>query len=440
MVQRMRREDFYTGEPLPNGSPPFLSEFGTEAEAIENASFGKYDYDPGNRMMNNQPITITPGGYGYNNPVMGGIGMPMMSQMNYQMNNYNYGYGNPALAYQQQQQMMYMQQQQQSTEVRMFIPPINFSSDYLPSAGFEEEIERMKLEYWAKEQEAIGRESVDRQMMNPYGGFQNYYGVPFYNPYQYNAINNEIANRAEQMKREARENRISLNMKLSKLAHSYLKDGVDDKAIEEMYTGKEVVVPVTPSTVTIHDIYLENKLRNLVPFNNAPIYNEMDLAVSRSFNRFIPEDANMQQTFENMGVVAANYVLEEEQHRRRNGAVLYNSDDNSYKYFVRRKAAERHAQKTGMNIGNNMMTPQSESGITPQSLMSAFPTLNQTATLTDDGTLNITCNFGSRAGQTYSVHNSQESRYNMDKERFHKFIDSIPGSIYLNNPNQKAGE
>ena len=63
-----------------------------------------------------------------------------------------------------------------------------------------------------------------------------------------------------------------------------------------------------------------------------------------------------------------------------------------------------------MGIGNNMMTPQSESGITPQSLMSAFPTLNQTATLTDDGTLNITCNFGSRAGQTYSVHNLMYSQ------------------------------
>ena len=439
----MKKEDFYTGEPIPNGSPPFFSDHNGEAEAIENASFGKYNYDPGNRLMNSvQSPFITPGGYGYNqmNGMMGGIGMPMMPQMNYQNNQYGFGC-NPAIAYQQQQQMMYMQQQQyQQSEVRVFVPPINFSNDYLPPIGFEDQIEKLKLEYWQKEQEQIGKEQANRQqVMNPFGGFQNYYGVPFYNPYQYSAINNEIANQIEEMKREARENRISLNMKLSKLAHAYLNDGVDSRTIEEMYTGKEISVPVTPSTITPQDIYQEIRLRNLVPFDNSNIYREMSMAVTSEFHKFVPPDSDMQQTFQNMGIIDAKYALDEEQHRRRNGAVLYNSDDNSYKYFVRRKAAERHAQKTGY-LGNNMMVPQNDSGITPQSLMPTFPTLSQSATLTDDGTLNITCNFGSKMGQTYSVHNSEESKYSMDKERFRRFIDSIPGSIYLNNPNQKGGD
>ena len=68
-------------------------------------------------------------------------------------------------------------------------------------------------------------------------------------------------------------------------------------------------------------------------------------------------------------------------------------------------------------------------------MLSGFPTLAESAKLTEDGTLNITCNFGSRAGQVYSVHNSEEAGYEQDRQRFQQFIDSIPHSIYLDSPN-----
>ena len=44
----MIRENFFTGEPVIDGSPPFLeNNIISENEAEQNASFGKYDYDPG---------------------------------------------------------------------------------------------------------------------------------------------------------------------------------------------------------------------------------------------------------------------------------------------------------------------------------------------------------------------------------------------------------
>ena len=58
---------------------------------------------------------------------------------------------------------------------------------------------------------------------------------------------------------------------------------------------------------------------------------------------------------------------------------------------------------------------------------------NLAVKLADDGTLNVTCNFGSNMGKTYTVVNSNESNYEEKRERFSRFLSSIPGSIYRNN-------
>ena len=429
----MRRENFYTGEVLPDTSPPNLTnDYTTYSEAVQNASFGKYDYDPGSRLMS-QPVSIYPGGYGYNpgynymNPNIGIGSNP------YQYTGYPYyNMSNPALSYQQTQY-------QQPQEIQYYISPVNFSgSEYLPSMNFEEEIEKLKMEYWTREQEQSAKDSVDRQnsgYYSPFGNYTNYYGVPYYNPYQYNSLNSEISQKINEMQDEAKQNRIDLNMQLARLAHNYIGDDYSDDQLQERYTGKQVISPPGSVFATPAEIYTFNRFQNMVPFDNSQFYRDHDMAVSRAYHSVIPKDANMQECFENMGVVNAQYEMEEEQHRRRNGAVLYNSDDNSYKYFVRTKAAERYAQKKGTVInGNNNALQQYQQG-----LINEFPTLSQSAKLCDDGTLNITCNFGSKAGQTYTVHNSQEAGYEKDRARFQSFIDSIPGSIYLNNPNPNTG-
>lgn len=427
----MRKEDFYTGELLQDSSPPNLQ---NEAEAAQMASFGKYDYDPGMRMMT-QPIQLTPGAYGYNtnpygytnfnnymNQPMYGLGMnPYMYQQQQQY--YNPNMGNPALnAYNNQQQ------QQSQFPQQYFVKPVNFSGDYLPPADYEEQIQKWKLELWNKQQEQEVKDMVDRKnscYYSPYGsGYgYNYYGVPYY--MQYNNANNDVARLVHEMEEEAKQNRVNLNIQLSKLAHNICGHNCDDKEIEKRYTGEYVDVPQEMIAVQ-QEMYNCNRFANMVPFDNANYYREKDAEVSREFNSVVSKDSNMKECFEDMGVLHAKYVLQEEYHRRKDGGLLYNSDDNSYKYFVRAKAAERYAQKTGSPIINNAAMPG-------QQLLQSFPTLQQAARLCDDGTLNITCNFGSKAGQVYSVHNSQEAGYEQDRERFLGFINSIPGSIYLNN-------
>jgi hypothetical protein len=441
----MRREDFFTGEVL-SGTSPQISEISTE-EAINNASFGKYDYEPGARVM--QPISINPGGYGYNNfnqnfmnPHAYNGGFYQQPNMGYnpyynqyqQMNTggynpyYNGYYQHPNMEYNPYYNNYYnnQYQQQMQQEVRTFIEPVNLSgSEYLPPSNYEDQIEQMKLDQWLREQEEIGRVSMNNNSI--YSGY-NYYGAPFYNPFQYNSYNSEIANRVEEMKQQARENRINLNIQLSMLAHNYLRETYDENELRERYTGKYVTNPGTP--ITYAEIYEQQRFNNLVPFDNSQMYRDHYAAVSKEHNEIISSDSNLKDCFANMGVLNAHYLLEEEKHRRRNGKLLYNSDDNSYKYFVRARATERYAKERGLNS----VADQFNFNDTRQSLINQFPTLSQSAKLCDDGTLNITCNFGSKAGQVYSVHNSQEASYDQDRERFQQFIDSIPGSIYLDSP------
>jgi hypothetical protein len=418
----MIKEDFFTGEVLTGTSPP-ISPFTSEREAVENAGFGKYDYDPGSRMMNQQ---YYPGGYGYNQqnymtPPYGLGSNPYQQQY--------YGSPNPAISFTNQQT-----QNQQTQEIKGYIQPVNLSgSEYLPSTDFEDKIEELKLYYWGKEQEQQAESSIknfNSGFGNSYNtgyGF-NYYGVPYYNPYQYNSIVGEVNQKITDIKNEARENRIQFNINLSRLAHNFAGDNYNDSVLQEVYRGKEVDVPGW-NNMTTQDLYNYNRFNNMVPFDNSQVYREHSVAVSREFNNIISKDSNMQECFENMGVLGAHYALEEEKHRRRDGTVLYNSEDNSYKYFVRSKAAERYAEKNGYSKYNNTTYNKPD--------INQFPTLSQSAKLCDDGTLNITCRFGSKAGQVYSVHNSEEAGYEANKARFQSFIDSIPGSIY--NPSNNSG-
>lgn len=425
----MIKEDFYTGEPINFGSPTNFDQDSLMAEQA--ASFGKYDYDPGTRMMmSSQPVSIYPGNYGYNTNVPF-MNPPTVGLGSYPYQNQQYGYyqgqGNPAIAYMQQQQ------QNLNTEITYFIKPVNFSGrEYLPLPGFEKQIEELKNKYWNLEQEQIAKDCVDRS--NSVYGFgynygTNYYGTPYYyNPYQYNSMNAEIGNCINRMQEEARQNRVNFSVMISKLAHNIAGHKIDEAEIRERYTGKTVTAPAGCS-MTYADLYQQNKLYNLVPFDNSQQYRDFHAAVSREFNEIIPKGSNLADTLDNMGILGAQYELEKEQHRRRNGGLLYNSDDNSYKYFVRAKAAERYAEKNGGSLTRSVLGSNNPS--MPNSLSSSlFPTLSQSAKLCDDGTLNITCNFGSKAGQVYSVHNSQEAGYIQDKERFNNFLNSIPGNIY----------
>ena len=234
----MIQQDFYTGEPVNSGSPnnfqnPNIINTGptAESEAASMASFGKYDYDPSMRQATvTMPVQLTGGFGGTFNPYPngGGIGAPPPPQFGgIPPYGYSpYGYYNPQPTYNYYRpyptgdQMQFPPQQpcqtfQQPTTCH--IPGINFSGEYLPPADYEQRITEMQMEYFSRQQELEAKQEVDRQSSvygygNMYG--YNYYGIPYYNPYQYNALNNEFQSRIKAMQDEARENRLKFNLNI----------------------------------------------------------------------------------------------------------------------------------------------------------------------------------------------------------------------------------
>ena len=433
----MRQTDFYTGEPVETGSPPISA----EQQAAEMASFGKYDYDPSMRQS-----SVVPGGYGYT--WGGGIGMPppgyspygnpMPTYQQYYMGG-NPVYNNPYNPYYNQQYY----QRQYNPPSTFTVPGLSPFGEYLPPADWEDRVEDMKMEYVSRRIDEEAKSEVDMQSQgsvygyNPgfYGGY-NYYGAPYWNPYRYNSINSEFSHRIEQLRDEARENRMQFTMQIARLAHNFTHQYISEEALRERYTGKTVEIPESfRPPANYEDYYLQCRLNNLVPFDNSQIYRDHRAKLQREYSEIIPKDANMKEAFAGMGVIQAKWDMEEEQHRRRNASGLYNSSDNAYKHYVRKKAKERYAAEKGVVLPGSIQRPT----MTPNGMAGAYvqanPVLSQAAHLADDGTLNVSLsisqNVGSDKGATYTVHNSQEAEYDEKRERFGAFLSEIKGSIYL---------
>lgn len=464
----MRSEDFYTGEPVITGSPPnfsnpnVISPISSVDEAANMASFGAYAYDPAMRSMMN------PGGYGYNpgvspnfmnppqpqfggivyTPPQYGIGAPPSPYGNIQptYNIYRPNSPNPAL-----QMGMVPQYQQPQMPTSYHIPGINMGGEYMPPADFEKRMSELEMAYYNKVINQQAKDEVNTAMNNSsvygygYNGGFNYYGMPFYNQYQYSSADLELRRAVEAMQNEARENRMSFNMHMSKLAHNFNGDSISEDQIRERYIGRDIDIPQQSGIIVTPQDYWEiGRFYQMEPFDNSQMYREHFMRVREEFNKIIPADSNLKDTFNNMGIVAAQYEMEEELHRRRDGGNLYDNSDNAYKRLIRKKAKERYAAEKGITLSNTgAVVPNFNAQQAKQNFISNSPTLANCATLQDDGTLNVSlqlpCNVGSHIGQMYSV-NSQEASYDEKRERFHQFMDSIPGSIYLDQKKREKAE
>lgn len=415
----MVQENFYSGLPVQDPTQ----------EAASMASFGKYDYDPATRMMQQQ--VINPGGYGFsaNSPPMSGLGSPMRyDQYGNPMPTYNQfrtTFQNPALS-----MIPTYQQPMEDRPTTLVVPGINENGEYLPPIGIEDKISELQLEYWQKFQEQQAEETVKRRNTNLYGGYGfNYYGTPYYNPYQYNSLNSEVNREIEKIKEEARNARLDLNVKLSQLAHNYVHEYIDEEKSRERYQGRIIELP-QQSNFTVREYQEMTRIDNMVEVNNAAWYQQQYAAASKAMNDNIPQDADLKTCFANVGIVASEWEMEDEMHRRKDYTNTYNSADGTYRYFVRKKAEERYAKEHGIDIQH--MSQRFNPQQAQQQSLNAFPTLKDSVSLSPDGTLNVVCNVGDNAGKVYSV-NEQEAGYQERKERFDRFLSSIPGSIYRTN-------
>ena len=462
----MRSEDFYTGEPVVTGSPISFSENMVPStdnndvnEAANMAAFGAYAYDPNMRQQ-----LMTPGGYGYgvspnfmnpptqqfggivyHPPMYGGIGTPPSPYGNIQpsYNIYRPNMPNPAM------QMGMVQPQYQQIPTQYHIPGVNIGGQYMPPADFEQRISRLETEYYSK---VINQQAIDEVNMSMnysvygygYNGGFNYYGMPFYNQYQYSSADLELRRAVEAMQQEARDNRMAFNMHISRLAHNFSGHQITDEQIKERYEGKTIDIPQQCGIIASPQDYWEiGRFYNLEPFDNSQMYRDHFNRVREEFQKIIPANSDLQTTFSNMGIVAAQYEMEEEMHRRKDGGNLYNNTDNAYKRLIRKKAKERYAAEKGIILSNTGAALPNFSAQQAKQNFISNSSLSNCATLQDDGTLNVSlklpCNVGSHAGQMYEV-NGQESQYDEKRARFNQFIDSIPGSIYLDQKKREKME
>jgi hypothetical protein len=230
------------------------------------------------------------------------------------------------------------------------------------------------------------------------------------------------------MKEEARERRIRLNINLSKLAHNVCGETYDENVIEEIYRGKTITVP----GVTYTDLYEYNRLQSLVPVNNADYYRQLDAAVSADYHKYISKDANMQETFENMGLVWNEYEREEEKHRRR-VKTGDSYDRNAYIYTLKRSIIEREAKEKGINIvsANGTLLDncsddyfRNEINKLKQSALKEFPRLSANSTLDKNGVLHITY----QDPETNPF--SNEAEYKEKRTRFFDYLRNMKSSMF----------
>lgn len=448
----MNRTNYYTG-----ANEQFIS----EAEAVQNASFGQYaaqmqQQNPtyglgGNAYMQQYPQQ---NGY-YQNPYMtqpvmnmgyGGQPNPVLQPGYNNQVNPGFQMGYSQQSYPQQMYQQYQSQYEQPQQ--MFIPPINFAgTEYLLPSNFEEIATEMIMKHVEAEAEWNAQQIANRSrnqmqgMFNPFR--QNYYDQPMYG--YYNTFQSPVYKELEEIKEKAKQSRKDLNIQLSKLAHNYLNDGVTDEQIEELYSGKYVDVQTTVYRNADQDAFQARfTSQNIVYTDPAAPYREAFFKVKNKIESIMPPDTPYEEVGARMNILMSEWELEELDQKRRTYANSYTSSNNTYKNIVIRKYAEKKLDDLGIKFRDNIMPMQTfkqaqkSQAASREELTQKAKDLANMFNLGDfadciegvdeNGMLEIGIklpqNVGSNAGEEVSV-NSEEFQYERQREKFHNFVNSV---------------
>jgi hypothetical protein len=431
----MVKYDYYTGELSNDGSPPL-----SEQEIVQNANLinPAYDYDPQqrlNQMQAQQQQQMMYGGYYTNGMPQYGYPQNTFYAMNYpQYGGYQSpsgfsGYaGNPAFQYMQGSgyQSPYMTQQQDYT---YYVPGFNTGSRELLPHDVENICNELQNQMMMELEEAnVKRMEQQKSYYNAlgYNNGYNYYGMPYMNTFYADPqIVNKYKQKIENIKKEARESRTNLNKNLSRLCQNYLEGTVDEERIEEIYAGKTVTVPGQQ----IQYDYKMQMLASMVPADNSTMYQQHHAQVSAEVGKYFENTTDMNTFLRDCGQLISAERLEAEDHKRRDGSNLY-QQNGAYRALIRQKIKDKHQMETG---GGEITLP----GLNPNQngsnipMGESFPTLNQSARMLDDGTLQISAPAW-LGNKQYVVKNAMEDDYEKNRQLFIQ-------SIYRDNPRPGGG-
>lgn len=421
------------------------------------------NYNPYNQYQQ-QPYGYNTQYYGYQQPQYNQ--QPMFGYVNGQAVPYNQPQNAIGYDYevnQRPQEIVY--------EVKNSNPISN--NEFMPNKNYKEEIRKLTIDYTMKEiKEDIDR--INNQDNRRYGesmfGFgNNYYNMPYYG---YNShIRSEVAQKINEMKEEARENNLNFVVNMMKTAYKVKGIDVSEEELRERYSNKTVTIK-DPNIINAYYPKMDplyERLNRMVPvedrdeeYRNLLAYNAKE-----QVDRCIPQDCDLNEFLDNIGKLRYEYWKEKQMKKERaQRAAIY--DQAAYGSFMKKcmydkyikyKNPDPNEQKFIMNQGNGnyrgipvpkeVNSPNLETKFEKmsqediinysedQNNNEPFSVLKQCASISEDGTLNITFNnFGREDAEKYA---SEEAKFREDRERFLSFMDRVAPS-YVNEAKDKGSK
>ena len=321
--------------------------------------------------------------------------------------------GNPVFGMYGQQNnwgMQYMQPQFQERTVH--VPGLNFGSGRLLSNA-EEVCDKLQVEMMMEQEEAACKRQERFQGYFNNNGYNNYYGMPYYNSYYDTSIYNKYRGKIDEMRKEAIERRIDFNKNLKRLCNNILGQEMSEEDLDSLYRGYDYTIPASQMKA----IYENDRFSKMVPVSNQQAYANNFQNLHNFYDGIMQQmdTQDLNGFLGALGIVQVCDNLEQEIHNRKDGSRLY--DSNSYKRYLRRHIAERN----GMVQQNN-----NQQFLNPAQAIDAslFPTMSQSGSILDDGTISITAPpwLGGSTGRRILVNNEMEQHF---EENRRAFLNSI---------------
>jgi len=310
-----------------------------------------YGYQQQSPMMNN--------GYGYQQqPMMNSYQQPQMQPWGYQapqpgapMNTPTMQVGNPVFRVgtkpmgpmtqpvgtynpYTQQAMFAVNTQPQDKVVHVpgYAP---FGSAGVLSDNLMEQCEQMQVDMMVDMEKAIAAREARSQGTFYNNGWGGYFGYQS-NPYFDQGVYNQYMDKVKEMANSMMVRRKELSKGISQMVHSYLNDGVTEEQINDLYDGYTYIIPGS----TIQEQYNQNRFARMKPFNNAYLYQKHSEEVSKAYHMLAPAGRNMNEFFEDCGMLILADKLEQQCHVNRDTSRVYNGD--AYHRYLRKYAAANH--------------------------------------------------------------------------------------------------
>lgn len=273
-----------------------------------------------------------------------------------------------------------------------------FGSPMLLPEGIEETCERLQIQMEVENEAAIAKRNARTQGYFNYNYGSNYYG--WYNNYADQAVTDKYRRIAEEIREEAKNRRVELNKRLSRLAHKICGDPMSEEETDRLYEGYNVTITASEQ----EDNRQYSYLASLQEVDTSIAYRQHFDQVRNFYNKVYETQGvtDMNSWLAAQGILTIYDNMEKEVHKRRDLTQFY--DKASYRRLLRKSIMERDGIK------------ETEEEHTA-SYLPFFQNMNQSAKMLEDGTLSISApNWV--GGKSESFNNTLEAHFEENRNRF----------------------